>query len=85
MTVRYVPKRRGILAVMQSPEMEQVVLDHAEQIAARARSLDGQNYGSRSKIGRISAHGYAYTSGWYAMKSNAENDTLSKALGGGVG
>ena len=82
MTVEYVPKWGSMRKVMKSPEMEACVLDYAEQIASRARSLDGQVYGARSKIGKVSAHGYAFTGNWDAVVSNKENDTLSKALGG---
>lgn len=82
MTVKYIPKRSGVRALMRTGEMQACVLGYAEDIAAAARSLDGQSYGSRAKLGKVSAHGYAYTANWAAMVSNAENDTLSKALGG---
>lgn len=84
MTVRYVSNSRGVVAMMKSPGMASCVEQYAERIAAGARSIDGENYGSRSKIGRVSAHGYAFTASWNAMRSNAENDTLSRALGGGI-
>ena len=84
MTVRYESKKAGVRAMMKSPEMAFLMERYAESIAARARSIDGENYGSRSKIGRVSAHGYAYTATWGAMRSNAKHDTLSKALGGGI-
>lgn len=81
----YKPKKSGIRALMKSDGMRAVVGAKAEEIASSARAMaaePGAVYASRTGIGKMSAHGYAYTANGKAMRDNARNDTLDRALGG---
>ena len=80
--VDYKPNAAGIRALMKSAPIEGLVGQYAADVAARATSIGDGIYGSRTRIGRVSAHGYAYTGNFAAMLDNAKNDTLDAALGG---
>lgn len=89
--VDFVPNRQGMMRVLKSGEVAGIVGDTAARIAANATMMADEKprgyygkqspkYGSRTKIQRTAAHGYAYTGNYAAMYDNAANDTLHRAI-----
>lgn len=70
----------GVGELLRSKEMESVLSEYAGQVANRA----GTGYGY--KLGQTGQRAKAtvYTGSYAAMKDNSENNSLLKALGGGL-
>lgn len=81
-SVDYRPNASGIRSIMKSKKVQEIVGKSAANVAKRAESVGSGSYGSRTRVQRVSAHGYAFTANFAAMVDNAKNDTLDKALGG---
>lgn len=89
--VEFKPDRAGFIKVLKSKETAEVVGLEAQLIAHVANMLAASEpqgyhgwqtpmYGSRTKIQRTAAHGYAYTANAAAMYDTAANDTLHRAI-----
>lgn len=71
---KFVLNRAGVRELMQSEEMQDVLLDHAKSIATRA----GEGYDVF--VGKTRANVSVYTATESAMKDNLDNNTLEKAV-----
>lgn len=81
--VEYKPNKAGIVGMMKSSGMADIVGTEAHLIAHAANMLaqsDGAYFGSRVKVQRTAAKGYAYTGNFAAMRDNAYRDTLHRAI-----
>lgn len=67
----------GVRALLQSQEMQTMLSERAQEIAARA----GSGYETDVFVGRNRANASVFASDPEAVKDNMKNNTLLKALG----
>ena len=67
---------KGIQALLQSDEMQEIINDVGRSILKRV----GKGYGLKSKIGKKRAICTVYTDTVEAAKDNYDNNTLLKAV-----
>ena len=70
----------GVREVMNSPGMQAILREQAEQVAGRA----GEGFEGNVQPGKNRAHGRVYAATWEAVGHNRKHNTLLKALGGGT-
>lgn len=68
---------QGIRGLMQSSEMQAVLMEYAQQVQARA----GEGYGISPYVGQTRANVSVFAETKEAYQDNMENNTLLKALG----
>lgn len=66
----------GVREMLQSPEMQSLLLERANEIAARA----GEGYTTDVFVGKTRANASVFANTEEAMRDNMENNTLLKAL-----
>lgn len=69
----------GAVALMNSAEMQSVLLEHAQGMAGRA----GSGFVADVQPGRGRAHAMVKSTDYRSMRAQAENNALLKAIGGG--
>lgn len=76
-SMKFELNRAGVRALMQSEEMQAVLLEYANEIGDRA----GEGY--EAYVGRNRANVSVRTETEEAARDNFNNNTLLKSLGGG--
>lgn len=81
--VRYKPNVEGMKQMLNTPEVRGVLMDAANNVAARANGMfDASGYGvsagSRSEFPKA----FVYTGDIHTMRSNRLHNTLLKSLQG---
>lgn len=76
-SMKFELNRAGVRALMQSEEMQAVLLEYANKIGDRA----GEGY--EAYVGRNRANVSVRTATEEAARDNFNNNTLLKSLGGG--
>jgi len=69
----------GSVALMNSVEMQEILMGLAEPIADRA----GAGFVADVQPGRGRAHAMVKSTGYQSARAQAENNALLKAIGGG--
>lgn len=78
---KFRPDRDGIREVARSKGVQAAVDGIAAQVADSAEAMcEGAAYGHDVQPGKNRAHALAYTANYPAMRDNARNNTLLKAL-----
>ena len=72
-------RKDGVLAILNSAEMNSLVRRKCEEIQARANASSGDGYKS-SVIKTDRAHGAVYTGTYESAKDNARHNTLLKSI-----
>ena len=67
----------GVRELLQSPEMESICLEYANQVRARA----GTGYEVSTMVGRTRVNASVLAATPAAKRDNQKNNTLLKALG----
>lgn len=67
----------GVRELLQSPEMESICLEYANQVRARA----GAGYEVSTKVGKTRVNASVGTSDPATVRKDRKNNTLLKALG----
>ena len=67
----------GVRELLKGPDMQALLLERAQEIAARA----GSGYETDVFVGRNRANASVFASDPEAVKDNMKNNTLLKALG----
>lgn len=82
--VVYKPKKAGMRAMLNSPEMCGLCTDKANEVAARANGMfDASGYKvSPGRPGKFRAHAIVYTGDMHSVNSNLMHNTLQKSLDG---
>ena len=78
--VRVKMNNGGVRAMLKSPGVNTLLMSHAEPIATRAGSGYAATLGT---AGRTRNRAWVRTETFEAMRDNARNATLARALGGG--
>lgn len=66
----------GVREMLQSPEMQAMLLERANEIAARA----GTGYSTDVFVGKTRANASVFANDEETMRDNLKNNTLLKAL-----
>lgn len=82
MSVDYQPNSKGKRALLRLSGTQRLVTGGADKVAAKANAVGEGYYGVNSRMQSVSAHAYAYTGNYTAMKETARDDVLLRALGG---
>lgn len=69
----------GARQLMNSAEVQQLLLEHARDVAARA----GEGFDSDVQPGRNRAHAMVKSTDYESMRRQATDNVLLKAIGGG--
>ena len=77
--VRIELNEEGVRELMQSSEMMQICMDHAN----RALSSLGSGYTVSSYVGKTRVNAEVSAESFAARRENAKNNSILKALGGG--
>lgn len=77
MAVRVELDTDSVRALMQSPEMQSILLETADEIRDRC----GEGYASDCIIMETRAISSVYTENYTAMRDNLKNNTILKAMG----
>jgi hypothetical protein len=77
--VKFDMDHAGVRALLRSQEATGVVLPYAQSIAGRA----GEGFEVTTYVGRNRVNASVHAATFEARKSNFENNTLLKAMGGG--
>lgn len=77
--VQIVLNQAGIREFLKSPSVQSMLLQHANQIAAKA----GEGFTADVQAGKRRAYGRVTAQTQTARRNNLDNNTLLKALGGG--
>ena len=80
-TVRVVMNLAGVRAVRNSPEMQRVLLGHAERAASVASGMTGEEFEADVQPGKTRAHARASTASDAAVRANWQTNALVKGLG----
>ena len=78
--VRVKIRKRGAVALMNSPEMQAILREQSRAVASRA----GEGFFSSVQQGKTRAHGRVRAATKEAAEKNLRENTLVKALGGGT-
>lgn len=70
----------GLNELMSSGAVAEVVGAAADEVAAMASAMSGEDYSSASRGGNFVAFGNAFPNSEAAAKDNYNNNTLEKAL-----
>lgn len=73
---KFVLNHDGVGQLLKSPEMVNVLEDHATEI----RNSAGVGYGQDTYVGKTRANAMIYAETFKARKDNFENNTLLKAV-----
>lgn len=77
--VRIKVNSSGVREYLNSPSVQALLGEKAQQVAARA----GAGFESSVRAGKNRAHGRVYAATWQAVGRNRRDNSLLKALGGG--
>ena len=80
-TVRVVMNLAGVRAVRNSPEIQQILLGHAERAASVASAMTGESFTADVRPGKARAHARASTGSDAAVRANWKTNALVKGLG----
>lgn len=72
--------KAGYIELMNSSQMQAILREQAEQVAARA----GDGFEVSVQPGKNRAHARVNAATWEAVARNRKHNTLLKALGGGA-
>lgn len=78
--VKFQLNKAGVGALLKSPEAMSVCLSYAYQIQSRA----GEGYEITTYVGKSRVNAEVCATTYEARQDNYENNTLRKALGGGI-
>lgn len=77
---RFELDRDGVRELMQSPEMANICESYARDVQARA----GSGYEVNTYVGKTRVNASVHAETEEAVRDNFDNNTLLKALGGGL-
>ena len=71
----------GLRELLKSPQMQKMVKEKADGVAATATAMSGEEYSSRGAVLYYTSVATAFPDSKEAAHDNYENNTLLKALG----
>lgn len=83
MANEFKPKRGALKQLMNSGEIQGLVMQSANQMRASADSMGSGRYRVNSGMGSVSFHAFVGTTDFLSRKSNAKHNSLLKSISSG--